>query len=260
MDFLWNILDGAINLELFSRYGSRLFLGFLTTLSLVFSSFFLGLILAVGLCAATFSAYKPLRIVAHGFVYFFRGTPLLAQLFLIYYGSNQIHGFLESVGLWPFFREALFCVVLAFTLNTAAYQAEILRGSVSAIPHTQFEAASGLGLGRMVTLIFVVAPQALMTSLRPLGNEFILMVKGSAIASLVTVYDIMGTVTLAFDRSYDFRVYVWAAVIYLLIVESVRRVIQVLERRLTRHLQIITPKSTREKIKMAKMRDLYGPS
>jgi polar amino acid transport system permease protein len=256
MTFFWDFLDRIFNFELLFRYGPRLFSGVLTTLELVFTSFFLGLVFAVGLCAASLSRNGFLLKIAQVFIYFFRGTPLLAQLFLIYYGSSQIHGFLESIHLWGFFQNALFCVILAFTLNTAAYQAEILRGSVLTIPTTQFEAASALGLSPLVTLFFVTIPQALMTSLRPLGNEFILLVKGSAIASLVTVYDIMGTITLAFNRSYDFRVYIWAAIIYLVIVEAVRRIVLMAEKRVTRHLHLPEQKSTVGKLKGWKARFL----
>lgn len=99
------------------------------------------------------------------------------------------------------------------------------------------EAAAALGLSRPVRFFKVTLPQSMVVAIGPLGNELILIIKASAIASLVTVYDVMGIAKLAFSRSFDFQVYLWAAVLYLLVVETLRRVFAVLERRLNRHLQ-----------------------
>jgi polar amino acid transport system permease protein len=176
--------------------------------------------------------------VTFAYVYFFRGTPLLAQVFLIYYGSGQFRPFFQSIGLWWLFRDAFFCCLLAFTLNTGAYQAEILRGAIRAVARGQREAAMSLGLKPRQIFLKVVLPQALIVALRPLGNEVVLMVKGSAVAAIVTVFDLMGATRLAFARSFDISVYLWAAVLYLIVVESLRRFWNVLERRLTRHLAL----------------------
>jgi len=127
--------------------------------------------------------------------------------------------------------------VLTFSLNTAAYQAEILRGAILSLPRGQFEAANALGISGRVAMLKIVLPQALIVALRPYGNEVILMIKGSAVASVVTVFDLMGATRLAFARTFDFSVYLWAAVLYLIVVETLRRVWNRLERRLTRHLR-----------------------
>jgi len=200
-------------------------------------SFTLGGLLGLLLALARLSDNGPLRWVTGAYVYFFRGSPLLAQLFLLYYGLGSLRGFWTDLGLWWFFREAWYCALLAFTLNTAAYQAEIFRGAIQSVPRGQREAAAALGMHRAVTFAKVVFPQAMIVALRPLGNELILMIKASAIASLVTIYDLMGVTKLAFSRSYDFELYLWAAVLYLLIVECIRRLWAVLEKRLTRHLR-----------------------
>ncbi len=231
------ILGSVINLDLLDRYGWRILDGLVVTLELVAITFSLGAVLGLGIALMRISKSRLLRAVSFGYVYFFRGTPLLAQLFVIYYGAGQFRPAMESVGLWWFFRDAWYCALFAFTLNTAAYQAEILRGGIEALPRGQAEAAAALGLHRWQTLIKVILPQALIIGLRPLGNELILMIKASAVASLVTVYDLMGVTRLAFSRSYDFQVYLWAAVLYLALVETVRRVWLVAERRLTRHLR-----------------------
>jgi polar amino acid transport system permease protein len=227
-----------MNVDLFLRYAPRLAEGVLVTAELVVFSVLLGAAIALPVALARRSGSRPLRWLAFAYGYFFRGTPLLAQIFLVYYGAGQFRAELEAIGLWIWFRDAFFCALFTFTLNTAAYQAEILRGAIQAVPRGQWEAAEALGLKRPATLLKVILPQAVITALRPLGNEIILMIKASAIASVITVFDLMGVTRLAFARSFDFEVYLWAAVIYLIIVETMRRGWDKLESRLTRHLRM----------------------
>jgi polar amino acid transport system permease protein len=111
-----------------------------------------------------------------------------------------------------------------------------MRGAIRAVPRGQSEAAAALGLKPYQAFLRIIIPQALVTALRPLGNEVILMIKGSAIAAVVTVFDLMGVTRLAYARSFDISVYLWAAVLYLILVELLRRVWDWLERWLTRHL------------------------
>lgn len=228
----------GLNADLMDRYGLRFLDGVWVTLKLVGVSVFLGSLLAVPLAVARVEGGKVLARTAFGYSYFFRGTPLLAQTFLVYYGAGQFREQLTDIGLWWFFRDAFNCAVFTFTLNTAAYQSEILRGGIQSLPAGQMEAAQSLGLSRVLAYRKIILPQAIAIGLRPLGNELILMIKSSAIASVVTVYDLMGVTRLAFSRSYDMEVYLWAAVLYLLMVEVVRRVWDVLERRLNRHLTL----------------------
>lgn len=230
------LLALVVDPDLLQRYGPRFIDGLLVTAKLVAISFTLGSVLGLLLALARISNKTVLNRMAAGYIYFFRGSPLLAQLFLLYYGLGSFKSFWQDVGLWWFFREAWYCALLAFTLNTAAYQAEIFRGSLLAIAPGQFEAARALNLKRSTTFFKVVMPQSLLVAIGPLGNELILMIKASAIASLVTIYDLMGVTKLAFSRSFDFQIYLWAAVLYLLIVEIVRRTLKYLEGRLGRHL------------------------
>ncbi|MGE8479681.1 MAG: ABC transporter permease [Pseudomonas shirazensis] len=230
------LLALVVDPDLLQRYGPRFIDGLLVTAKLVAISFTLGAVLGLLLALARISNKTVLNRMAAGYIYFFRGSPLLAQLFLLYYGLGSFKSFWQDVGLWWFFREAWYCALLAFTLNTAAYQAEIFRGSLLAIAPGQFEAARALNLKRSTTFFKVVMPQSLLVAIGPLGNELILMIKASAIASLVTIYDLMGVTKLAFSRSFDFQIYLWAAVLYLLIVEIVRRTLKYLEGRLGRHL------------------------
>lgn len=236
--FLWLMGLIGLNTDLMARYGLRFLDGVWVTLQLVGLSVFLGVLLAVPLALARVEGGKALSRTAWTYSYFFRGTPLLAQTFLVYYGAGQFREQLTDIGLWWFFRDAFNCAVFTFTLNTAAYQSEILRGGIQSLPAGQMEAAQALGLSRVLAYRKIILPQALAIGLRPLGNELVLMIKASAIASVITVYDLMGVTRLAFSRSYDMEVYLWAAVLYLLMVEIIRRVWNVLERRLNRHLAV----------------------
>ena len=219
------------------RHGHRLLDGLLVTLELVSISIVLGALIALPLTAARLSQNRIIGGIAFGYVYFFRGTPLLAQIFLVYYGAGQFVDELKAVGLWGFFREAFNCAVLTFSLNTAAYQAEIYRGAIRSVPRGQWEAAQALGLHRLPILYKVVLPQAAIVALRPVGNDIILLIKGSAVASIITVFDLMGQTRLAFSRSFDMTIYLYAAVLYLLMVETIRRIWNRIEARLTRHLR-----------------------
>ena len=191
---------------------------------------------------ARMSKNRILSAIAYGYVYFFRGTPLLAQAFLIYYGFGAFRPQLEAVGLWWFFREAWYCAVLAFSLNTAAYQAEILRGAIESVPRGQWEGAASLGLHRLQTLRKVILPQALIVALRPYGNEIILMIKGSAVVALITVYDLMGDdAARLFVAASTSRPISGPASSILILVEALRHATEWIERRITIHLQSLTP-------------------
>jgi polar amino acid transport system permease protein len=226
----------AWNSELFQKYAPGYISGLGVTLTLVAVSIVLGAVLSVPVAYARMSRNRILSSVAYAYVYFFRGTPLLTQVFLIYYGVGSFRPALEAVGLWGFFREAWYCAIFSFTLNTAAYQAEILRGAIESVPRGQWEGAASLGLHKLQTLRKIILPQALIVALRPYGNEIILMIKGSAIVALITVYDLMGITKLTYSRTFDFQSYIWAAIIYLIIVEILRHAVEWIERRITIHL------------------------
>ncbi len=229
----------AWNPDLFHRYAGNYMSGLGVTLSLVGISVVLGALLSVPIAYARMSNNRLLSAVSYAYVYFFRGTPLLAQTFLVYYGLGSFRPQLEAVGLWAFFREAWYCAIFAFTLNTAAYQAEILRGAIQSVPKGQWEGAEALGLHRFQILRKIILPQALIVALRPYGNEIILMIKGSAIVAIITVYDLMGETRRAYSRSFDFQTYLWAAVLYLALVEALRNAIEWIEQKLTRHLHYL---------------------
>lgn len=223
--------------ELVARYGPKMISGLGVTLALVGTSLVCGAVLSVPIAFARMARGRLVRALAYAYVYFFRGTPLLAQTFLVYYGLGSFREELEAVGLWSFFRDAWNCAVFAFTLNTSAYQAEILRGAIQSVPAGQAEAGKALGLPTWLIFRKIILPQAMIVALRPYGNEIILMIKGSAIVAIITVYDLMGETRRAFSRTFDFQTYLWAAVMYLVMVETLRLGWDRLEVRLTRHLK-----------------------
>ncbi len=223
--------------EKITRYGPRYLSGLWVTISLVGLSVILGGLLSLPIAFARMSGSRILNAIAYSYVYVFRGTPLLAQLYLIYYGLGSFKPQLEAMGLWWFFREAWYCGLLSLTLNTAAYQAEILRGAIESVPRGQHEGAAALGLSKKVSFFKIILPQALIVALRPYGNEIVLLIKGSAVVSVVTVFDLMGQARYAFSRTFDYQAYLWAAIFYFAIVETLRHVWAWIEARLTRHLK-----------------------
>lgn len=242
---LWILLLGGMVLmmihnwdwEKFTKYGPRYISGLQVTLGLVAASILGGAALSFPLAFARMSNNRILSGIAYVYVYLFRGTPLLAQVFLFYYGLGSFRVELEAVDLWWFFKDAWNCAFFSFALNTAAYQAEILRGAIESVPRGQREAAASLGINTRISFWKIIMPQALIVALRPYGNEIILMVKASAIVAIVTVYDLMGETKYAFSRTFDYQTYLWAAIFYLVIVEILRNLWNVLEARLTRHLK-----------------------
>ena len=221
----------------FTRYGPRYLHGLWITLSIVALSVVFGAVLSLPLAMARMSGNRVLNWLAYGYIYFFRGTPLLAQLFLVYYGLGIFRPQMEAIGLWWFFRDAWYCGVFAMTINTAAYQAEILRGAIQSVPHGQHEAAAALGIHKAIAFRKIILPQAFIVALRPYGNEIILLIKGSAVVAIITVLDLMGETRYAFSRTFDYQTYLWAAIFYLAIVEALRHLWNWIERRLTRHLK-----------------------
>lgn len=192
-----------------------LFEGLLITFILVVLSLAIGGVLAVPLALMRVSRNPFLWMPVYGYVYLMRGTPLLVQLYLIYYGVSEIPGIQQSF-LWPFFREAWYCVILSFSLNTAAYQAEIFRGAIQAVPHGEIEAARAVGMSRALQYRRIILPRAFRIALPAYTNEVILMLQASALASLVTIRDLMGSAGAIVSLTYDpWSIYIPTAIIYI---------------------------------------------
>ena len=230
-------IAGVFDPTLFTRFGPAYLSGLWVTVSLVASSFVCGAIISLPVALGRMARNPVARGASFVFVYFFRGTPLIAQIFLVYYGFGEFRHFFDAIGMWWFFREAWYCGLFALALNTAAYQAEILRGAIESVPRGQWEGARSLGLSRTVIFFKIVMPQAMIVALRPYANEIILMIKASAIVAIITVYDLLGVTRQAYSRTFDFQTYVWAALLYLALVEGLRNLTNLAEKRLTRHLK-----------------------
>ena len=238
LDMLQSSMPFLFNIDLLRTHGWRLWEGLLITLQVVGISYSLGFILAYPICKARMSKNIIVSNLALAYVTFFRGTPLLAQLYLVYYGAGEIRPELTDLGLWVFFRQAYFCCLFAFTLNTAAYQSEIMRGAISSVSRGQIEAAMALGLPKYRVARHIVWPQAFLVALRPLGNELIAIIKASALAAIVTLLDLMGQTRFVFARTFDFSIYLYAALIYLAMTETIRRVWNRIEKAFSKHLLV----------------------
>ncbi|WP_323781441.1 ABC transporter permease [Leisingera sp.] len=223
-------------LEVLAQYWPRLLDGTLMTIKLTLLGALIAALVSPAFALirvhASPRAQAPLRL----YVSFMRGTPILAQLFLIFYGSGQFRPFLQEWGLWAFFRDPFNCALLAFALNSTAYQTEILRGGILGVPRGEIEAAKAIGMSRIRSLSRVVFPHAYRIAWPALGNEVILLMKASALASVVTVFDVMGRTRQIFSKTFDFSVYLWAALIYLCITAVFVLLWRQAERRLSRHI------------------------
>jgi polar amino acid transport system permease protein len=224
------------SLDILQTYGGRLIDGLGITIRVVAISCAIGFLLSYPIARARMSRNRLIAWPMLAYITFFRGTPLLCQLYLVYYGAGEFRPFLTDVNLWWFFRDAFYCCIFAFSLNTAAYQGEIIRGAIQSVPKGQLEAARALGLSPYRVARHVVAPQALLVALRPLGNELISIIKASALAAIVTLLDLMGQTRFVFAKTFDFSIYLYAAVIYLVMTELIGRLWSFMERRLSRHL------------------------
>lgn len=224
--------------EMLISYGPKLLDGAIMTLKLTFIAVAIALLLSLPLAMLRRSKKGLFQYPVRLYVSFFRGTPLLAQLFLVYYGSGQFRPELLEAGLWWFFRDPFYCALFTFALNSTAYQIEILRGALQAVPPGEVEAGVAMGMSPHLLYRKIILPHTYRIAFPALGNEIILMLKGGAIASVITLLDLMGQTRRAFSQTFDISVYVWAALIYLLITTLFVLVWRRIEHRLTRHLRL----------------------
>lgn len=209
--------------------------GALLTLELVFFSGLIGVLLALPLALMRVSDKVWLRAFPYAYIFFFRGTPLLIQIFLVYYGASQFEWVKES-SLWPILREPYWCAVITFGLHTAAYIAELLRGAIQSIPRGEIEAAKVLGMSYPLMLRRIILPRAFGIMMPSYGNEVILMLKGSALASTITLLDLTGMARTVIARTYTpLEIFMAAGVIYLLISALIIGLFLLLERYFNRH-------------------------
>jgi len=184
--------------------------GLWTTVWLVGLALIIGLCVSIPLAVARNSTNYAFSLPSWGFIYFFRGTPLLVQLYLIYYGMDQFFPVKDT--LW---ENAWFCALVAFIFNTSAYTAEIIRGAINGLPKGEVEAAKAYGMSKFMTYRRIILPSALRRALPAYSNEVIFMLHGSAVAGIVTIMDLTGAARLVNSRYYaPFESFLTAGLFY----------------------------------------------
>lgn len=226
-----------LDVALIAANFDRFLYGVWMTLNLTFLALFIGGLLAIPMAIARAARHRILSPIIWGYTYVFRGTPLLVQTYLIYYGVGQFEVIRQS-WLWdPVLSSAWWCALIAFTLNTAAYTTELLRGAIVDTPNGEVEAAVAAGhsyLGRMRRILL---PSAFRRAIPAYSNEVIFMLHGSVVASTITLQDILGVGRWLNGRYYlAYEGFITAALLYFLIVLCITWVFRWLERRYLRHL------------------------
>lgn len=223
--------------DLVAQNWPDLALGIWYTVHLTFLALAIGFCIALpcGMARARKSWASPL---ISAYVYAFRGTPLLVQTYLIYYGLAQFE-FVRDSWAWVFLREAWWCAVIAFALNSGAYATEIIRGAVETTPKGELEGAKSLGMSPRQVDWLVLVPSALRRALPQYGNEVVFMLHGSAVASIITIQDILGsarTINAQFYLAYEG--FVTAAILYMILTYGLVTVFRWLEGRYLKHLNL----------------------
>ncbi len=216
--------------ELLVKWTPKMLDGVALTLELVAIAVVAGLIVALPLGIARASRHWYVRALPSAYIFFFRGTPLLLQLFIVYYGLAQFPEVRKSA-LWPFLRDPYWCALATMTLHTAAYIAEIMRGAIHAVPVGEVEAARALGMSQRQALWHIILPRAARIGLPAYTNEVILMLKASAVVYPVTLYDIMGMARTISSRTYEqMFFFVYAGALYLVITIGLTWIFRGIER------------------------------
>jgi histidine transport system permease protein/arginine/ornithine transport system permease protein len=219
-------------------YASGLWL----TLQLVGIALACGMALALPMGIARATDAPVLGRLVAGYIYFFRSTPMLLQLLVVYYGLGQFRWLQDQWtagnAFWLLLREPYFCACLAFTLNTSAYTAEIIQGAIRNTPAGEIEAAKSLGMSAALRMRRIVLPGALRRMLQSYSNEVILMLQGSAVASAVTLVDLTGAARTVYARSYaPFEAFVFSGAVYLVLTFGILGLFRLGERRWLAHLR-----------------------
>ena len=220
-----------MDIELMINSYPKLLNATLVTLKLLSVSLILGLFIGLGFAILRMNNNKLINKFAYGYSYIFRGTPLLVQIFIIYFGLGQIE-YLRTTFLWVVLKEPYWCAIIAFSLNTGAYTSEILRSAFQTIKKGYTEAGKSLGLKYSTIFYKIHLPIAVKQSLPAYGNEIILMLKGTSLASTVTLLDLTGVAKYIISTTFKpIEVFIVAGSIYLFITFLVHNLIKFLEKK-----------------------------
>ena len=202
------------------------------TLQVVSISTILGIFLAVAVALMRISGNRLMSLPAYYFVYLIRGTPLLLQLYFVYYGLSQFEAIRDSI-LWPILKEPYWCGIITLTISTGAYSSEIIRGGILSVSKNYIEASGALGLSQIKTFMLITLPITVRQALPAYGNELILMVKASSLISIVTLMEITGIARTIISKTYaPVEIFLVAGSIYLVINFIIVMFVNLAERRL----------------------------
>lgn len=213
----------------------RLLEGAVITLKLLLLTEIIGFVCALPLGVLYASGSRAVRAPIYGFVYFFRGTPLLVQIFIVYYGLAQFEIVRQSF-LWPWLRQPFICALIACALHSTAYTTNILRGAIQAVPAGEVEAARACGMSAFQVQRLIVLPIAFRLMLPAYSNQAIGMLKGTSLASTITLMELTGVAnTIVASTFSPYEVFIMAALIYLAITLVITRCFKYLEYALSKH-------------------------
>ena len=220
-----------MDLDLMTSSFPKLLNATLVTLKLLSLSLIFGLILGLFFAILRLNKNIFLNRFSYFYSYIFRGTPLLVQIFIIYFGLGQIE-FLRSSFLWIILKEPYWCAIIAFSLNTGAYTSEILRSAFETINKGFIEAGDSLGISKKIIFYKIQIPIAIRQSLPAYGNEIILMLKGTSLASTVTLMDLTGVAKYIISTTFKpIEVFIVAGGIYLFMTFIIHNFIRYLEKK-----------------------------
>jgi octopine/nopaline transport system permease protein len=220
-----------MDLSLMASSLPKLLSAAVVTLKLLSASLIIGLFIGLLFAILRLSKNSIINRFAYAYSYTFRGTPLLVQIFIIYYGLGQIEYF-RSTFLWVIFKEPYWCAIIAFSLNTGAYTSEILRSAFQTIKPGIIEAGKSLGISNKIIFYKIQIPVAIRQSLPAYGNEIILMMKGTSLASTVTLMDITGVAKHIVSTTYKpLEIFITAGGIYLFMTFLIHNLIKYLEKK-----------------------------
>ncbi len=220
-----------MDIELMISSFPKLLNATLITLKLLSLSLILGLFIGLGFAILRMNNNKLINKFAYGYSYIFRGTPLLVQIFIIYFGLGQIE-YLRTTFFWVVLKEPYWCAIIAFSLNTGAYTSEILRSAFQTIKPGYLEAGRSLGIPSKIIFTKIQIPIAIKQSLPAYGNEIILMLKGTSLASTVTLMDLTGVAKYIISTTFKpVEVFIVAGGIYLFMTFIIHNVIKYLEKK-----------------------------
>jgi His/Glu/Gln/Arg/opine family amino acid ABC transporter permease subunit len=218
-------------LDVLLQYYPEFLKGLRLTLILVGLSVCIGFLLSLPIALARLSPVRPLRWLAKSYIFFFRGTPMLVQIFLLYYGLSQFESVKNSIAWKGFLESPFWCAVIAISCNSAAYMAEILVGGIKAVPRGQVEAGRAVGMSSRILFWRIILPQAIRIALPNYSNEVIFLVKSSALASTITLMELTGVTRTLVSKTYmPVPVYLIAGVLYISLNYTVAKFFKILER------------------------------